>query len=243
MKQKPGAGSRNRMAMLAAAGLVLLAAAGCDSSVDVKGPRIQLPTVPTIPTVPSGPTVTQTVPIAGVSGVSLRAVGYAQIAMGASESLVINAPESVIDLLTAEVTAGELVLDRDSGSYQGQASDIRYDITLMRLDRLAMEGVGRISAEGVSSNHFTVLVNGVGDVAASGRADRQDVSVSSLGSYRGRRLETRITEVSLGAGSAEVWATERIEGWVGTGCALEYWGDPVIDIRGRGTVTRMGAMP
>ena len=241
MRQNRRVGSNNRVAMVAAAALVALAVAGCDSSIE--GPRITLPTVPPIPDVPTGPTVTRTVPIAGVSGVSLQVVGHAQIAMGASESLIITAPERVMDLLTAEVVAGELVLDRESSSYRGQASDIQYDISLMRLDRLAMEGVGRITAEGVNTNLLSVVVNGVGDIQASGRADRQEVQVSGLGGYHAPRLETRVADVNLSSGTAEVCATERIEGWVGFGATLEYWGDPEVDVRGGGSVRRLGSIP
>ncbi len=235
---------RSGVAMLAAAALVVMFAAGCDSRVDIKGPRINLPTVPTVPTAPSGPSITQSRPISGVSGVTLQAVGHVRITMGGAESLIISAPESIMELLTSDVMGGELVLGRDSGSYSGQASDIQYEITVRQLDRLTHEGVGQIAAEGIDTGRFSAHVNGIGEVEASGRADRQEVRVSSgLSGYNASRLESRVANVNLSAGRAEIWATARIEGRVGFGCTLEYWGDPELAIEGRGTVRRLGSAP
>jgi hypothetical protein len=234
---------RAEVAILVAMGLVVMFAAGCDSHVDIKGPRLTLPTVPTAPTVASGPTVSESRPIAGVSGVTLQAVGHAQIVLGGTESLTITAPESVMELLTSEVVAGRLVLDRNSASYQGQASDIQYDVSLRRLDALILDGVGRLSAQGVDTGRFTVRVNGVGEIEASGRADRQEVRVEGVGGYVAPRLESRVTNVNLSAGNAVVWATERLEGWVGVGSTVEYRGDPVVSIQGGGSVRRLGFKP
>lgn len=242
-KRRDGKRCRTRVALLAAATLVVMFAAGCDSHTEFKGPRITLPTVPTAPTGASGPTVSESRPIAGVSGVTLQAVGHVQIALGGMESLTISAPESVMGLLTSEVVAGRLILDRNSSSYQGQASDIQYDITLQQLDVLAMEGVGVVSAQGVDTGLLTVTVNGVGEIAASGRADRQEVRVGGVGGYIAPRLESRITNVNLSGGNAVVWATERLEGRVGFGCTLEYWGDPQLSIEGGGAVRRLGFRP
>lgn len=227
-------------AMLAAAAVVVMFAAGCDSRVDVKGPRFTLPTVPALPTVPSAATITEPRAIAGVYAVTLQAVGHVRIALGGAESLTISAPENVMPLLTSEVSAGRLILGRDSGSYEGQASDIQYEISLQQLDELALEGVGAILAERVETSLFSARVNGVGEIRASGRADRQEVQVAGVGGYIAPTLESRVTHVNISAGNAVVWATERLEGWVGFGCTLEYWGDPEVSIQGRGTVRRIG---
>ena len=232
-----------RCAALVAAILIVVFAAGCDSRVDVKGPRITLPTVPPITTVPSGASVTESRPIVGVNGVSLDAVGHVRIALGASESLVITAPENVMPLLTSVVVGGRLVLGRDSESYQGQASDIQYEIDLRRLDELILDGVGQLEAEGVDTMLFRVSHSGVGEIRAIGRADRQEVSLSGLGDYVAPRLESRVTRVNISSGDAVVWATERIEGRIAAGCRLEYWGSPAIDVDGPGAVVRLGLRP
>jgi hypothetical protein len=219
-------------------------AAGCDSRVDVRTPRITLPTVPTVPTVtPAGAMATEVRAISGVSAVSLKAVGMVEIDLGQAESLTITAPESVMPLLTSEVAGGRLDLDRDSSSYTGQTSDIHYQIGLQRLDELMLEGVGEIDARGVDTSSFVVRMDGVGDVKATGRAERQEVRIAGLGAYAAPMLESRFADVHLSSGSAEIWVTERIEGWVGFGATLEYWGDPVVSVRGQGAVRRLGFKP
>lgn len=221
--------------------LVMVAAFGCDSSIDVRAP--QLPTVPIPPAAPTGPTVTESRAIAGVSGVSLEAVGLVEIDPGAMDTLLITAPERVMSLLTSDVVGGLLVLGSDSEGYEGQVSDIRYDLTVRRLERLLLRGVGEIRARGVDTGRFVVDLAGVGEIRASGRVDRQEVRVAGVGSYFAARLRSRVTRVEVTAGRAQVWATERIEGFVGAGCVLEYWGDPVIEIQGLGTVRRLETRP
>lgn len=243
-KQAEVVRNRRRAAALAAAtALVAVFAAGCDSRVNVQGPRFALPTVPPIPSSPAGASVSELRPIAGVAGVSLDAVGHVRIALGASESLLITAPEELMPLLTSVVVGGRLILDRDSESYQGQASDIQYEIGLVRLDELILNGVGEVDAEGVDSADFRVEHRGVGGIRAAGRADRQEVVLAGVGDYIAPGLESRVTRVDIASGHAVVWATERIEGWIGAGCRLEFWGDAEVAVHGSGVVKRLGPAP
>lgn len=243
MRYEPEAGKRRRsaIAVLAAATLIAIFAAGCDSRVSVRGP--DLPTVPIPSPTPSGEMATEARPIAGVNAVSLKAVGMVEIAMGATESLTITAPESVMPLLTSEVSGGRLDLDRDSPSYQGQVSDIHYEIGLRQLDELMLEGVGQIDVHGLDNRRFSARLDGVGGVSAAGRTDRQVVRVAGLGDYMAPALDSRVAEVHLTSGKAVIRATERIEGWVGFGATLEYWGNPEVVVEGGGTVTRLGLKP
>jgi hypothetical protein len=226
--------------MTAVAALVVMFAAGCDSRVDVRGPRIVLPTVPTSPIDPAGSLITETRPIAGVSGVVLDSVGHVEITVGGTESLTITAPESIIDQLTSEVVGGRLILDRTFESYRGQASDIQYDVAVRQLDELSMAGVGLLAAEGVDTGTLRVDHAGVGELRVVGRADRQEVALSGVGGYVAEGLETRVTRIEMTSGSAVVWATERIEGRVAFGCTLEYHGNPVVDVVGGGIVRKIG---
>lgn len=239
MKKRTKARRAHAVAAVAVAALVLVVAAGCDSRVDVRGPRFTIPTVPGSPTVPSGPTVTSTLAIPGASGVSLQAVGVVDIKLDGSEQLTVTAPESIMPRLTQRVASGRLILDWESDSYQGQASDIRYDVGLRHLDELIRDGVGEIRAEGVNTDLFRVQMRGIGDIRVAGRADRQEIHMGGLGDYLAPSFETRVASISMASGDAVIWATERIEGWVAMGCTLEYHGNPTVDVTGGGTVRKI----
>lgn len=215
----------------------LLGVLGCDSSVDIRGPL--LPPAPG----PSGPSITESRSIADVSGVTLDAVGLVEIDLAGMESLTITAPASVMPLLTSDVVAGRLTLGRTTGSYSGHVSDIRYDLTLRRLEELRLRGVGEMRARAIAADRFVAEVSGVGDVQATGHADLVEVTVSGVGSYYGAGLHSRITRVDIRSGNAQVWATERIEGFVGAGCMLEYMGSPALQIEGGGHVRRLPTTP
>lgn len=232
---------RHRHAALSVAALLVVLTAGCDNRVDVQAPRVLPPTIPTVPTLPpAGAMVTENRPIAGVDSVALKAVGVVDIEVGGSESLTITAPERVMSLLTSDVSGGLLELDRNSASYQGQVSDIHYEVSLVRLDEMILEGAGQIDARGIDSGRFVVRMDGVGGVKAVGRADRQEVRMAGLGTYDAPQLISRVTEVHLTSGTAVICAEERIEGYVGFGSTLEYWGDPKVSVRGEGQVIRLG---
>lgn len=241
MRQTKRNADRRRIAAVLRAAALAALAAGCDSGIHVDGPKFSVPTAPLPPATPAGAMATETRPIAGVKAVSLRAVGYVDIALGQAESLTITAPERVMPLLTSEVVGGRLDLDRASPGYQGQASDIQYEIGLRRLDELMLEGVGQIHARGIAGDAFSARLGGVGDVTAAGRVRRQEVRVGGLGTYHGAALESQITEVHLSSGSAEIWATDRVGGWVGFGATLEVWGGAEVSIQGQGKVLRRGA--
>ena len=245
MRQQAEAGKRGRCGItaLAAATLIAIFAAGCDSRVDVKGPRFSIPTIPNVPGTPTGEMATETRTIAGVDAVELKAVGVVDITLGTAESLTITAPESVISQLTSDVSGGRLELDRTTPSYKGQVSDIHYELGLRRLDELTLDGVGQIDVKGIDNSRFTVRLNGVGDVKASGRTDRQEVRVAGVSDYMAPALRSRFAEVHLASGSAIIWATERIDGWVGYGATLEYWGNAEVNVQGGGIIKPLGLKP
>ena len=65
--------------------------------------------------------------------------------------------------------------------------------------------------------------------------------MAGLGTYDALTLDSRITEVHLTSGTAVICASERIEGYVGFGATLEYWGDAEVSIRGEGRVVKLGS--
>jgi hypothetical protein len=56
-------------------------------------------------------------------------------------------------------------------------------------------------------------------------------------------LRSRFAEVHLASGSAIIWATERIDGWVGYGATLEYWGNAEVNVQGGGIIKPLGLKP
>lgn len=224
---------RQKSMNVAVALATMLAIVGCDSSIDIGG--LNLPTVPGTP----GPSVTEVREIAGVRGVALEAVGLVEIELPGTETLTITAPESVMPLLTSEVVEGRLILGRDSPSYQGRASDIRYDISLRQLDELRLYGVGEIRARGIEADRLVVEAAGVGEIRPQGRVDRQELTVSGVGGYYALGLRSRVARVHMTSGKVQIWATDRIEGFVAPGCRVEYLGDPVIEVEGGGNVSRV----
>ncbi len=234
---------RARQLMLATLMLVgLLAMAACDSGSTYKyrGPTAPGPVNPS-PGLPSGLVVTQSRPVQGFSGVALTGVGQVFVEQGAAESLTITAPEDFLPYLSSNVLGDMLELGKAPGLNVQSAQDIVFRVTVPRLERVRLSGVGDFDISGIDVNRFSAELTGIGRITARGRADRQVVELSGIGDYLAEDLQTRITTVSIhGQTHAVVRVSERLEGTVQYLCKLSYYGSPEVSVTGNGSVRRLG---
>ncbi len=210
-----------------------LAFGGCDNN--------ESPTSPGSQTVGSGRIVTESRTVQGFFGVSLQAIGVVTIERTGVESLTITADDNIMPLLTSGVSGGQLILGVASNNGIDPSQNIVWEVTARELSQVSVSGVGVIDASGVDTALFSAELTGVGDIVASGSADRQDVVISGVGNYAAPDLASREVSVDLtGVCSAVVRVSDRLEGFVGFTCTLEYFGDPTVAVTGTGTVTRLG---
>jgi len=94
-----------------------------------------------------------------------------------------------------------------------------------------------VDASGIDSNRLDVIVSGVSNVSAAGRADRQNVVVSGVSTYRAENLESRVVVVDVsGPSSVVVNVSEELRGRVDAPGSVAYIGDPTVDVDGFGAV-------
>ncbi|MGY1605296.1 GIN domain-containing protein [Geodermatophilus sp. SYSU D00815] len=163
--------------------------------------------------------------MAGVTGVRLQTSGTLSI----TPALAGTAGSVIIDRLTSDVDDGILVLGlAGPGASLG---DVRYTLTLPRVDSLVVKGSGDVVAESVPSDSLSIAVDGSGQVEVSGVAvDRLDVAltgsgtveaegsagtqevlVQGSGDYAAVSLDSRRATVTVsGSGNAEVRVTETL---------------------------------
>lgn len=225
-----------RFCLAASALAAALAVGACD------GHHHRSATEPLPPNFPSQTLVTQSRNVQGFTGVSLNGAGYVVIDQTGTDSLTITAPENIMPLLTSEVAGGMLVLDSTGDvSYQGRLEDVTYRITVAELHQILIAGAAAVDADGIDTSRLEISASGATAFSISGRADRQSISLAGAGSYDAPNLRSRETVVELaGSGRAVVRVSERLEGFVSFPCVLEYYGDPVVEVSGGGTVRRLG---
>lgn len=199
-----------------------------------------------------GPATTADRAISGVQAVRLETSGDLAIAVGATESLTIDAGSAVIDDLTSDVVDGALVLGTRPGA--SVSGTVRYTLTVTGLDRLELDGSGSATGAGVLTSDATLAVSGSGgatlsgldvtrlaadlsgsgSVTVTGSAGTAAVTVSGSGDFDGAGLAVQQATVDAsGSGRVRVQVSDSLTASVSGSGDVVYTGDPVTVQRNR----------
>jgi hypothetical protein len=188
-----------------------------------------------------GPRVTEDREVESVESVVVRTSGDLRVTVGDTPSLRITAPATVMDRLTSEIVAGELVLGARA-PYPGlRGAEIDYDLVVPRLTgvlvqgssdvdadftgadrvRITIEGSGDVEATGIDAAEVVSSIEGSGDISLSGAADELRIVISGSGDVDADDLVSEVARVEVsGSGDVEVHATASLDaeisgsGWI-----------------------------
>ena len=209
----------------AATVLLLLAASGCDGGVlGVRG---------------SGNVITESRDVSGFNEIALFGSGTVRVGVDGTESLIIEAEDNIMPLLTSEVHDGRLELSVESSI--SPTTDIIYTVSALALEGVAISGSGEVTATGIAVDSFDVEISGSGRVEPTGTADTLVVGISGSGRYLGEDLEASVGTVRVsGSGEAVVNVTDDLDVDVSGSGGVQYIGDPRVaeSIAGSGDITR-----
>jgi hypothetical protein len=189
----------------------------------------------------SGHTASEARPVRDFDEVVLSGSGTLDITQTGEESLVIQADDNILPLLTSEVSGQRLTLGTKSNTSISTRSPIVYRLTVKHLGGLTVSGSGDATATGITSPSLAVRISGSGDVTLAGTADSVTVTISGSGAYRGGDFTTQTATVSVtGSGGARVNASEQLTVRVSGSGSVEYSGNPAVTqrISGSGSVRR-----
>jgi hypothetical protein len=217
------------------------------------------------PSVGGGDWITESRNLVAFSAVALETYGNVRVELGNSESVEIQAPEDVMDLLLTEVRGGTLFLGIQPGTNLDIDRPIEYAVTLRNLEEVQLFGMGSFTIPSLSPPRFAVSVGGSGDVLVEnldtalldinllgsgdidildGQADEQSIRIAGSGNVNTAGLECQIAQVSIpGSGEVSLWVTEALEITINGSGEVGYYGDPpLVDqtIRGSGRTNDLG---
>ena len=181
--------------------------------------------------------------VAGFNEVKLRGSGELTITVDPDgpESLVVEADDNLLPLLTSEVRGDELVLGIRNNTNIHATRPIRYRVTAKELNAIGSAGSGSIRASGIAAKRFHADISGSGGMDLSGSADEAEFTISGSGSYDAAHLRTRAARVRIsGSGDATVNASEQLEANIAGSGSVRYAGNPKVEqhIAGSGSVAR-----
>jgi hypothetical protein len=199
-----------RLLLVLVAACALLAAAGCGG----------------------GPRTTQTRDVGDFDQINVSGDIDVGVVPGPSGTVKVTAGEKVIDRVVTETDHGELnVRIRDRGIVIGDDpfDDVHIDVSSDALDSIRVTGSSDLRLGRVDGDHFTVMVNGSGDIEASGHVDNLTAAIQGAGDAHLFDLEARNATVSVqGAGDAEVTVTDRLDVSVQGAGDVRYRGRPAV---------------
>jgi hypothetical protein len=208
--------------MRIAGGIVLVVLAGCSAQM--------------------GPPVTQQRGVDAFHSVDLRAVGTVDILVGPPASLSVTADAQTLEDLDIHVQAGMLIIDQHSHwSWFGRSGQLQIRLTAPSLKAVALNGAGELTVNGLNGGPLALVVQGAGNIDASGRVDILTARINGAGNMDLSRVEAREATVSVnGAGSLEVNATESLDATVNGVGSINYAGKPqnlTTSINGVGSIS------
>ena len=187
----------------------------------------------------SGDVITESRDVSGFSEIALAGSGKVRVDVDGTESLIIEAEDNIMPLLTSEVNGGRLELGASSSI--SPTTDIIYTISAKALEGVAVSGSGEVTATGVAADSFDVDISGSGRVEPTGTAGTLSVEISGSGRYLGEDLEASVGTVRvLGSGGAVVNVTDDLDVDVSGSGDVRYIGDPRVteSITGSGDISR-----
>ena len=167
-----------------------------------------------------------------------------QVVPGDGREVRVYGGEDVLDRVETESSAGVLRIDvHDRGIVIGPdpLGDVRVQVAASALDAVEIAGSADVELGGLDLPQLELEIEGAGEVAASGTADRLAATIQGAGDAELSDLAVRTaTVVVQGAGEAHLNVSERLDVKVQGAADVIYRGHPTVteDIDGAGEVRR-----
>jgi hypothetical protein len=147
-------------------------------------------------------------------GVEIAGPIHTVVRVGATQSIEIEAADSLRPQITTELHDGLIRIGFD-GKLPHKAR-LNARVTVPRMETLRIAGSGDAEVTGLEGGSFAITVGGSGNVEASGKVDRTDVTIRGSGDVDLTSLQTRDPTVRIqGSGNVElgdvVGGTARVE--------------------------------
>jgi hypothetical protein len=174
----------------------------------------------------SGVAATDARDVASFASVELAGSNNVTIRVGEPQAVVVRADDNLLDRVTTEVHAGNLVIGNTPGSFTAK-SPMSVDVSVPSLTALTLTGSGNIFVGGIETQRLTLTLSGSGMLTGSGTASRLDVTLSGSGEAQLEQLVAgEVHAVVSGSGEILVTASKSLDAAVPGSGAIVYGGNP-----------------
>jgi hypothetical protein len=209
-------------------------------------------------------TITETRQAQGFSEIVVEGRGELILEQGDTESVVIEADETVMPHVKAEVEGGRLVLGFEHwwDHLLHPFESPRFRVSAVKVHRVAISGSGSVQAGALQTDDLSLDISGSGEMAfpqltaravalgisgggrmaAAGVADSVAMRISGSGNVQTGDLVTQTAEVRIsGSGSVKVNAAQTLDVHISGAGSVVYAGQPRVSqrISGSGSVAHV----
>lgn len=214
----------------------------------------------------SGRIISQESKVKDYRAIAIGVPAKVELKQGETEGVNIETDDNIQAMLEVVVEGNTLKIRTKEKNVYPKTKTFNVVIYCKKIDDIAMDNSGRLSAMKLNASDLRVRLGGSGDVAiqdlrvdtlrvaiggsgsfvAAGSASQVSGSIGGSGSLNMAKLMTKDVRVSIGgSGSVETWATDNLNVSIGGSGNVEYYGDPRLtkSIGGSGSVNRKGSAP
>ncbi len=208
-----------------------------------------------------GKVVTQEITLDPFHGINLSFHGDVVLTQGATQQVIIEGQQNIIDNIKREVQNGNWNIEFDHNVKD--AEPVKVTITVPNLDEIGLCGSGAITStnrfmdlhkleiniSGSGNIHFDyegksteLNLSGSGKAELAGESSELEINISGSGGVKAKELLTSDCDVSIsGSGNASVYVNGDLEAQVSGSGEITYTGNANVDaiISGSGKVNKM----
>ncbi len=208
----------------------------------------------------NGNVVKQDRQIGSFSGLDVGGAFKVFLTQGDNESLVVEADENLLDIITTEVRGNTLVIKTTEDIRDYEVLNIY--LTFKEMDEMEISGACRLVGENkmkfgnldlecsgasdvelkFSAQKLSLDFSGASQVELYGSAESVELDLSGASGFDGYDLEADIYNVDVsGASHAKIYVNKELSAEVSGAASLKYKGDPVIkehDVSGAGSMKK-----
>lgn len=156
--------------------------------------------------------------------------------------LEVEGDDNLLSLVSTDVSNKVLRL-RNTGNYSTN-EPIKIRVSVPNLERLAVDGAGRIDIKDVDNEKFEIDADGAPAISVSGATKLIDIDTSGAGKIDTHNLHAaRAVVDSKGVSKVDLDVADQLDVTVSGPSSVTYKGDPVVNktVHGPGKVEKRGA--
>jgi hypothetical protein len=188
----------------------------------------------------SGDLTTTTLDLDAIVAVELECGLDIDIDLGKQQRVALTMDDNLVEYYDLQVRDGVLMVSTDKSTRPSRKAHL--ELTLRELERVEVAGAGDITIDRYDGEALAIIIDGAGDIEATGKVKNLQVEVDGAGDISADGLKAQHATVKInGAGDVEVYASKSCDVTINGVGDVDVHGQPDDyhkRVNGIGQVTR-----